>query len=95
MSIGEFNGRCLLGNAPGNEGAGPAPPALFGVRRGLDRPARIGAERMIHEEHPGAVRQPAVDLHAVMMQLGGGASLSKPVINHCERVIAKSPATVV
>ena len=56
-------------------GTGHHGTLLFGVRRGLDCPARIGAERMIHEEHPGAVRQPAVDLHAVMMQLGRHAVL--------------------
>ena len=40
------------------------------MRRGFDRPIRIGTERVIHEKHPAAVGQPAVNLHTVVMYLG-------------------------
>jgi hypothetical protein len=39
------------------------------VRRALDRPVRVGAERMIHEEVPSAVRASSVHLHAAMVHL--------------------------
>ena len=76
-------------------GTGHRRPPLFGVRRRLKRPALIGAERMIHEEHPGAVRQATVDLHAVVMHLGRLAVLVGALDQPRERVIAKAPATVV
>lgn len=50
---------------------------------------------MIDEEHPRAIIQPAMDLHAVMMHFRGLSVLIGTLINHCERVIAKSPAMVV
>src|SRR3546814_17771184 len=52
---------------------GVAPPAeaagavLLGMRRRLDRPAGIGAERIVDEKRPTSVRQPAVHLHAVVL----------------------------
>lgn len=56
----------LLWNAPGMRVPAQAAVAqsLLGVRRGFDRPVRIGAGGVIHEEHPDSAGQPATDLHA-------------------------------
>ena len=54
---------------------------LFGRGRRVDGPLGIGAERVVDEECPCAVGQPAMHLHAVMMHFdrlaAAGADLNR------------------
>src|SRR5688500_20185453 len=61
------------------------------ARRTFDRPIRIGAGWMVHEEVPRAVLAFAMDLHAVMMDLDRLAGFVLPrnqPLRACHREIA-------